>query len=161
MLEFPLNENRTWGQGEDVEWSRQIKNIIKFKMNINSSVKLLKQKEKAAATGGGTALPDGGEIYNGNCVACHQANGEGLAGAFPPLKGSPIVLGEDLKLYVTIIMKGYDARPEYATMTDVGTAANFTPEMVAALINHERTSWGNQGKKVTAEEVKKIMDEIK
>lgn len=123
---------------------------------------LYKQKEKAvAASGGGDALPDGGDIYNANCVACHQANGEGLAGAFPPLKGSPIVLGEDLKLYVTIIMKGYDARPEYATMTDVGTAANFTPEMVAALINHERTSWGNQGKKVTAEEVKKIMDEIK
>lgn len=122
---------------------------------------LYKQKEKAAAAGAAGNLPDGGELYRANCVACHQANGEGLPGAFPPLKGSPVVLGEDLKLYVTIIMKGYNARPEYAEMPAVGTNADFSPEMVAALINHERTSWGNTGKVVTAEEVKKIMDEIK
>lgn len=124
---------------------------------------LYKQKEKAAtrAGGGGAALPDGGELYSGNCVACHQANGEGLPGAFPSLKGSPVVLGDDLKLYVTIIMKGYNPRPEFAEMPAVGTNANFTPEMVAALMNHERSSWGNAAKPVTAEEVKKIMDEIK
>ena len=122
---------------------------------------LYKQKEQKTTAAGGTNLPDGGELYSTNCVACHQANGEGLPGAFPPLKGSPVVLGEDLKLYVTIIMKGYNPRPEYAVMPNVGTAANFTPEMVAAIINHERSSWGNTGKPVTADEVKKIMDEIK
>lgn len=122
---------------------------------------LYKQKEQKTTAAGGAALPDGGELYSANCVACHQANGEGLPGAFPPLKGSPVVLGEDLKLYVTIIMKGYNPRPEYAVMPNVGTAANFTPEMVAAIINHERSSWGNTGKPVTADEVKKIMDEIK
>lgn len=126
---------------------------------------LYKQKEKVAvAAGGGAgedALPDGAELYNANCVACHQANGEGLPGAFPPLKGSPVVLGDDLKVYVTIIMKGYNGRPGYGEMPPVGTNANFTPEMVAALINHERTSWGNTGKKVTAAEVKEIMDGLK
>ena len=122
---------------------------------------LYKQKEQKTTAAGGAALPDGGELYSANCVACHQANGEGLPGAFPPLKGSPVVLGEELKLYVTIIMKGYNPRPEYAVMPNVGTAANFTPEMVAAIINHERSSWGNTGKPVTADEVKKIMDEIK
>lgn len=123
---------------------------------------LYKQKTQAtAAAGGGAALPDGAEIFSANCAACHQANGEGLPGAFPPLKGSGVVLGDDLKLYITIIMKGYDARPNFGTMPPVGTNANFTPEMVTALIDHERTSWGNTGKKVTVEEVKKIMDEIK
>lgn len=129
---------------------------------INAPEFLYKQKEKAATAGAGdSALPDGGELYSVNCVACHQANGEGLPGAFPPLKGSPVVLGDDLKLYVTIIMKGYNPRPEYAEMPAVGTNANFTPEMVAALMNHERSTWGNTAKPVTAEEVKKIMDEIK
>lgn len=123
-----------------------------------------KEEKKNTGDGGGGAagnLPDGGELYSAHCVSCHQANGEGLPGAFPPLKGSPVVLGDDLKLYVTIIMKGYNPRPEYAEMPAVGTNANFSPEMVAALINHERTTWGNKGKTVTADEVKKIMDEIK
>ena len=67
---------------------------------------LYKQKEKAAATGGGTALPDGGEIYNGNCVACHQANGDALPGAFPHLKASPIVLAAAFPFSVPRCMPG-------------------------------------------------------
>ena len=106
-------------------------------------------------------LPDGKLLYTNNCMSCHQANGEGLKGAFPSLKGSPIVLGDDLELFVNIIMLGYDARPEYAVMNAVGTDNNLTPEEVTAIINHEKTSWGNNAKTVTPEEVKKIMDFIK
>jgi cytochrome c oxidase cbb3-type subunit 2 len=59
-------------------------------------------------------------------------------------------------------MKGYNGlAPAYGVMPPVGTTANFKPEEVAAIINHERTSWGNQGKKVTAEDVKAIMDKLK
>lgn len=119
------------------------------------------KKEEGAGQGGNASLPDGGSLFTANCASCHQANGEGVPGAFPPLKGSPVVTGGDLELYVTIIMKGYDPRPEFATMPPVGTNANFTPEDVAAIMNHERTSWGNNAKKVTAEEVKTIMDKIK
>ena len=108
-----------------------------------------------------TPLPDGKLLYTNNCMSCHQANGEGLKGAFPSLKGSPIVLGDDLELFVNIIMLGYDARPEYAVMNAVGTDNNLTPEEVTAIINHEKTSWGNNAKTVTPEEVKKIMDFIK
>lgn len=124
---------------------------------------LYKKAEKAVAksdSAGSAALPDAVALYTQTCSACHQANGEGLAGAFPPLKGSSIVLGNDLELYVNIIMKGYDARPEYAVMTPVGTDNNLTPEQVTAIINHEKTSWGNNAKTVTVEEVKKIMDFI-
>ena len=58
-------------------------------------------------------------------------------------------------------MQGYDARPEYATMNAVGTDNELTPEEVTAIINHEKTSWGNNAETVSAEEVKKIMDLIK
>lgn len=123
---------------------------------------LYKKKETLLATNGGKAnLADGQMLYTQNCASCHQANGEGLKGAFPSLKGSPIVLGDDLDLYVNIIMQGYDPRPEYAAMPGVGTNNNLTPEEVTAIINHEKTSWGNNAKTVTPEAVKKIVDLIR
>lgn len=100
-------------------------------------------------------------LYAANCQACHQANGEGLPGAFPPLKGSPIVSGDDLQLYVDIIMNGYDARAEYGVMAAVGTNMGFTEKEVTAIINYERSNWGNNSKPVTPDEIKKIMDFVK
>lgn len=124
---------------------------------------LYKKKEKPVVAGGGAVdnLPDGALLYTQNCQSCHQANGEGLKGAFPPIKGSPIVLGDDLELFVNIIMKGYDPRPEYAVMNAVGLDNDLTAEEVTAIINHERTSFGNDAKEVSLEEVKKLVDFIK
>lgn len=125
---------------------------------------IYKQEVKKTTDGGaaaGDALPDGQELYTANCVACHQANGEGLLGAFPPLKGSPIVTGDNIELFVTIMMKGYNGHPGYGPMPAVGTTANFTPEIVTAIINFERSSWGNNAKPVKLEDVKAIYDKIK
>lgn len=119
-----------------------------------------KQESDNAQSDQPSLLPDGNLLYANNCQACHQANGEGLKGAFPPLKGSSVVLGDDLELFVNIIMLGYDARPEYAAMNAVGLDNKLTPEEVTAIINHEKTSWGNNAKTVTLEEVKKIIDYI-
>lgn len=106
--------------------------------------------------------PDQGQVlYATNCQSCHQSNGEGLKGAFPPLKGSPIVLNDNPELYITIIMKGYDAREEYGVMPPVGTNANLTAEQITAIIGHERSSWGNKARKIPLAEVRKIMDFIK
>ena len=109
----------------------------------------------------GTSQVDGKALYTANCQSCHQQNGEGLKGAFPPLKGSTVVTGDNLELYVDIIMNGYDARADYGVMAAVGTNMEFDEHEVAAIINYERTSWGNAGKTVSPEEIKKIMDFIK
>ena len=122
---------------------------------------LYKSKTSSTATGSGSKEPDGAALYIANCQSCHQANGEGLPGAFPPLKGSPIVNGDNLELYISIIVNGYDPRPEYGVMPPVATNANLSAAEVAAIVNHERTSWGNNAKKVTEEEVKKLMDFVK
>lgn len=122
---------------------------------------LYKREEKTTPSENESTLPDGKTLYAAHCQNCHQANGEGLKGAFPPLKGSAIANGTDLELYVTIIMKGYDARPEYAVMPAVGTNNNLTPEQVTAIINYEKSSWGNHAQAVKVEEVKKIIEFIK
>jgi len=119
--------------------------------------------ETAASSGGAAAEIDGAELYGIHCQACHQANGEGLQGAFPPLKGSKVVLDDNIDLYVDIIMNGYTARESegYGPMLAVGTNANLSPEEVVAIMNHERTSWGNNAKKVTPDDVKKVLEAIK
>ena len=47
MQEFPLNENLFWGQSEDVEWSKRIREKYNFSINENSIVELLKYKNPA------------------------------------------------------------------------------------------------------------------
>ncbi len=124
---------------------------------------LYKMKAKAASGGAEVAGPDGVELYSTHCQSCHQPNGEGLPGAFPSLKGSEIVLSDDIETYISIIMNGYSGRISegYGPMPAVGTNANLSPEEVTAIMNHERTSWGNEAKEVSVEEVKKIMEYVK
>ncbi|WP_018614505.1 cytochrome c [Segetibacter koreensis] len=106
---------------------------------------------------------DGTALYAANCQSCHQENGEGLKGAFPPLKGSKVVLDENPELMVDIIMNGYSGRVQegFPPMPAIGTNNNLTPEEIAAIMSHEKTSWGNNAKKVTSADIKKLMDLVK
>ena len=117
---------------------------------------LYKKSEKTTAKSGMTQL-DGKAIYAANCQSCHQENGEGLKGAFPALKGSPVVLNDNPELLINIIMKGYNPREEYGIMPAIGNNNNLTAEEIAAIINHERSSWGNKARSVSTDEVSKIM----
>ena len=46
MEEFSLDENRLWGDAEDVDWSIRVREKYNFSMNINSTVHLSKQKDR-------------------------------------------------------------------------------------------------------------------
>jgi cytochrome c oxidase cbb3-type subunit 2 len=119
-----------------------------------------KEEPKEEAMGTAEAPLDGQALYSKNCQSCHQANGEGLKGAFPPLKGSKIVLDDDPHIMVEVIMNGYNAREDFGVMPPVGTNNKLTPAEVAAIMNHEKSSWGNNARKVSVEEVKQIIDFI-
>jgi len=97
---------------------------------------------------------DGKTLYIQKCAACHQPSGEGLAGAFPSLKGSSIVNDHDYELMVRIILQGYDARTEYGVMPALGDQLNDAE--IAAIVNYERNSWGNEAERITKEDVKRI-----
>lgn len=125
---------------------------------------LYKRAEKKSAAGGGEAQSlDGAALYATNCQSCHQANGEGLQGAFPSLKDSKIVLDDNPETMVDIIMNGYSGREKegFPPMPAVGTDNKLSAEEIAAIMNHEKTSWGNNAKQVTSEQIQKIMDVVK
>jgi cytochrome c oxidase subunit 2 len=84
-----------------------------------------------------TELTERGEgVYQKNCVACHQMNGEGLPPIFPALAGSDIVMF-DKDRNVEILMEGVQG----AAMQSF---ANQLSEVdMAAVITYTRQAWGN------------------
>jgi len=117
-----------------------------------------KKKESGKASAESSDLPDGEALFMKTCSACHQADGKGLPGAFPPLAGSPIVNNKDYSIMVQIILKGYDAREEFATMPSF--AEQLSDKDIAAIVNHERSSWGNNASQITEADVKAIRDSV-
>jgi len=99
---------------------------------------------------------DGKALYIKNCAACHQPSGEGLAGAFPPLKGSAIVLDDNYDLMVQIILQGYDARKEYGVMPAL--AEQLSDAEIAAIVNYEKNSWGNEAIRINKKDVKRVRE---
>jgi cytochrome c oxidase subunit 2 len=66
----------------------------------------------------------GEKVYQANCAACHQANGQGVAGAFPALAGSKVVASKPDQ--IAILLNGKNAMPSWKALSDVELAAVST-----------------------------------
>jgi cbb3-type cytochrome c oxidase subunit III len=114
----------------------------------------LAQKPKSAASAGATA--DGAAIFAARCVACHQATGTGVPGAFPPLAGSNWVNGRDTTL-IQILLHGIqgpltvNGAPYNGTMPTFGT--QLSDAEIAAVLTHVRSQWGNKTGPVSTAQV--------
>ena len=106
----------------------------------------------AAADAGKTWTMDdlmarGKQVYQQTCAACHGPNGEGV-GPFPKLAGSKIATGP-LKGHLDIVLRGKPG----TTMQAFGQQLNDVD--IAAVVTHERNSFGNKtGEAVQPAQVK-------
>lgn len=101
----------------------------------------------------------GASLYAATCAACHQATGMGLPGAFPPLKGNAVVLDPDPAQQIGVVLKGLHGQNVGGTVypTAMPPFANqLNDAQIADIINHERSSWGNQSKQITATQVQAV-----
>jgi len=100
----------------------------------------------------------GETLYVTNCGGCHQANGQGLAGAFPPLAKSDFLLA-DRQRAVAITLQGMtgpitvNGQQYNAVMPNM---AHVTDDNLADILTYVFNSWGNDGGAVTAAEVADI-----
>jgi cytochrome c oxidase subunit 2 len=79
--------------------------------------------------------PRGEKVFAANCAACHQANGQGLPPAFPPLDGSKVVLGpQDGQINILLNGKSGTAMAAFKHLSDTE---------LAAVITYTRNSWSN------------------
>jgi cytochrome c oxidase subunit 2 len=89
----------------------------------------------------------GEQVYAANCASCHQANGQGLQGAFPALAGSAIVQGPAAgQIDILLNGKAGTAMVSFARLSDAD---------LAGVITYTRNSWGNsaEGDVVTPADV--------
>ena len=110
----------------------------------------LRPTAQAAAPG---AAVDGGTIFAANCAACHQANGQGLPGVFPPLAGSAWVVG-DPKVLANILLHGVSGKIEVAGQSFDGMMpafAQLSDAEIAGVLTHIRSTWGNQAEAISAD----------
>ena len=113
---------------------------------------------KPSASASGSAMKvDGKQIYIGNCAACHQATGLGLAGVFPPLADSEWVLESPVTL-THILLHGIQGKMTVKGVSYQGVMPawnQLSDAEIAAVISYIRSDWGNKAAPVTEDDVKK------
>jgi cytochrome c oxidase subunit 2 len=100
-------------------------------------------------------MTKGESVYKAQCLACHQADGQGIKGVFPALVKSPVAVDSDKRLrHIHQIIFGKNLMPAYGEqLSDVD---------IAAVTTYERNAWGNDtGDIVQAKEVSEARSQAK
>jgi glucose/arabinose dehydrogenase/mono/diheme cytochrome c family protein len=102
-------------------------------------------------------LQRGKAHYAANCLICHQANGQGTPGTFPPLANSSFLVS-DRERAIRGVLEGQSGliTVNGRKYNNVMPPAVLDDEQVADLFTYILNSWSNSGGKLTAEEVKTL-----
>jgi mono/diheme cytochrome c family protein len=109
-----------------------------------------------AAAQGPTVAELGKAYFSANCVACHQANAEGIPNVYPPLAGSEYINGGTRRLGM-ILLKGLQG-----PVTVEGHQFNgampawertLTDKKISAILTYVRSDFGNHGGPVTPDQI--------
>ena len=98
----------------------------------------------------------GQKIYNQYCMACHQSNGKGASGRFPPLNATDWVIGDKERL-VHLILNGMEGEIEVNGEIYNGLMPQHSflnDDQIANVLTYIRTNFGNQASALSSDEVK-------
>ncbi|WP_281268732.1 cytochrome D1 domain-containing protein [Wenzhouxiangella sediminis] len=109
--------------------------------------------EVAKSAAGDMAAGEKG--YKTHCQACHQADGSGLPGAFPPLAGNDNIMG-NAEYVIENVLAGRQGELTVngVTYNGVMPAMSYLSDQdVADIVTYVLNSWGNDGATITADQV--------
>jgi mono/diheme cytochrome c family protein len=106
----------------------------------------------------------GAAVYLNSCNACHRSDGTGASGVFPALAGNSAVQSDDPTSLIHIVLSGSrmpstQGRPAPLGMPGFGWRLNDA--QIADVLNFVRSSWGNQAKTVTVDQVKTVRASVR
>jgi mono/diheme cytochrome c family protein len=110
----------------------------------------------------GKFLAEGQAVFHQTCELCHQPNGMGKEGQFPPLAGSDWVLAPGPNRIGRIVLAGLTGPVPIkgqlfnAGATMVAWGPTYDDEHIAAVLTYIRQQWGNNARPIKPEEIKAI-----
>jgi mono/diheme cytochrome c family protein len=107
-------------------------------------------------------IAEGEKVYKSICVNCHQQNGLGVPGQYPPLDGSEWVIGSDERVAAIV---GYGlSGPVTVKGQSFGAAVMvphrppvLTPKKLAYVISYIRNAWSNRAGTVAPEGIEEFL----
>lgn len=121
------------------------------------------QPEAGAKAPTPTAEAPGRALFAANCATCHQLDGRGLSGQYPPLEGSEWLAGNP-EAPIAIVLMGLEGEI-------VVKGETFDSQMppldvlsdgeLSQILTYVRSSWGNSASAVTAEQVAAVRARLK
>jgi mono/diheme cytochrome c family protein len=122
-----------------------------------------------AACGGGDNLPAdaspeqrtaalGARVYAQQCQTCHQADGQGVEGVYPPLTETDWTTGDPGRL-IRLLLNGMRGPIEVkgVTYNNIMTPhGHLNDDQIAAVLTHVRSSFGNDASAVTPDQVARV-----
>lgn len=132
--------------------------------HFDSSIYNEHQKPHSGAAEVVTVTPAqlGKKVFTQICIACHQANGQGIPGVFPPLAGSDWAQGSEERI-IRIVLHGLNGSITVSgkdynnAMASLG--GTLKDDQIANVLTYVRQEWGNKAPAVSAEAVAKIRAE--
>jgi mono/diheme cytochrome c family protein len=104
-----------------------------------------------------TNISEGQQLYNKYCMACHQSDGKGASGRFPPLNKTDWVIGNKERL-VHLMLNGMEGPIEVNGENYNGIMPQHSflkDNEIAEVLSYIRTHFGNTSNSISTEEVTK------
>ncbi|KHD88122.1 MAG: membrane protein [Bdellovibrio sp. ArHS] len=150
MLKVPGEHNSKvyTGKTKDAVYLPEGQNIVPISQE--------QRKEPPAGDSLEARMRAGEIVYKQNCLACHQAGGEGVPNAFPPLAKSDFLMA-DKKRAIQTVANGLQGQITVngKSYNSIMPALGLSDDDIANVLTYVRNSFGNKGDLVTLDEVKR------
>lgn len=110
----------------------------------------------------GTGAERGARVYSAYCIACHQADGEGLRGLYPPIRQTDWVEGDAGRL-IRLVLYGMSGPIEVNGEQYNGVMPphrHLSDDQIADVLTFVRRNFDNDAGEVTADEVFAVRQEV-
>ena len=141
-----------YGKQEPVPYQAKVTNS---QVTTNEATSTKETSNKALAQ----QIEDGKKVYQSTCIACHQVQGQGLEGAFPPLAKADY-LNADVDRAIETVLKGHigGITVNGKQYNSVMPPQPLTSEQIADVLTYVYHNWENNKTIVSPERVKKVRD---